>query len=59
MKHLRSDEGETQGNILPGEEAQQLLGENNVIKSLVVLGNKFADESEVAEMICTALGMVH
>ncbi|XP_063683676.1 putative mediator of RNA polymerase II transcription subunit 26 isoform X2 [Bolinopsis microptera] len=41
---------------LKGEEAQQLLGENNVIKSLVVLGNKFADESEVAEMICTALG---
>ena len=39
-----------------GEEAQQLLGENDVIKSLVHLGNKFADESEVAEMICTALG---
>ena len=42
--------------IISGEEAQQLLGENHVIQSLVDLGNKFADESEVAEMICTALG---
>ena len=35
---------------------QQMLGENEIIKLLVRLGNTFTTESEVAEMICTALG---
>ena len=41
---------------LPGEEAQQLLGEQNVVQLLVHIGSNFSHEAEIAEMICTSLG---